>query len=130
MKGMLLTIILVLFLVIPLVGADAEPQNYENTNQPFRFHSRLRIYNGNPTFRIWIIGPNRILGVKGGDLEPAEMPEKLEALMSHDTEIYADFYVTPLTKYNKGVMQMVRIDAVENLVIYRGGQFVSKHKQL
>jgi hypothetical protein len=113
-----------------LTGTTAELGHYENTNQPFKLHGRLSIYNGNPPFRIWIVGTNRILGVKGGDLVPAEMPEKLKAIMTLDTKIYADFHITPLTKYVKGVMQIVRIDAVENLVIYRGGKFVAKRKQL
>ena len=129
MKATSLAVIVILFLVIPLLGPAAEPPHYEDTNQAFRLHGRLSAYEGNPRYRIWIIGTKRILGVPGGDQKPPAMPQKLEALMSGLTDIYADFHVTPLTEYQKGVMQWVRIDSVENVVIYRSGKFVAKRKK-
>lgn len=129
MKTASFAVILLLFLAVPFLGPAAETPRYEDTNQPFTLHGRLSVYNGWPLYRIWIIGTNRILGVTGGDLKPSAMPEKLEALMNWDIVVYADFHVTPLTGYKKGVMQMVRIDSVEDLVIYRGGKFVAKRKK-
>ena len=81
MRTTSLTVMVLLFLIVPLPGPAAEPPRYEDTNQPFRLHGRLTAYQGNPRYRIWIIGTNRILGVPGGDLKPAAMPEKLETLM-------------------------------------------------
>jgi hypothetical protein len=111
-----------LIIILPSTGNSEEQSNsYENTNTPFAFHGRLSIYVGNPTFRIWISGTKRILGVPGGDLEPAEMPKELESMFSsEDIIIYGDFKVTPLTKYEQGHMQYVRIDSAENLVILNG----------
>ena len=115
------------------LASNNEVTSYEDTDQPFDFHGRLGAYNGNPCFRIWIIGTHRVLGVSGGDLEPAAMPTELEELMvtnGFSTLIYADFNVSPLTKYEKGHMQMVQIDAVSNLVVYIGDQFIEKRKTL
>ena len=107
-------------------------KQYENTNSPFELHGRLPLYSGNPCFRIWIIGTKRLLGVQGGDIDPATMPTELEALFQANgsLRVYADFKVTPLTKYKKGHMQMVRIDSVKNLVIYQGDTFLEKMKEL
>lgn len=86
---------------------------------------------GTPTFRIWVIGTNRILGVPGGDTEPAEMPAKLQKIFTDTSvEVYADFEVTPLEKYKKGRMQDVRIDSVENIVIYKDKKYYKKMKGL
>jgi hypothetical protein len=107
-------------------------KQYENTNSPFRLHGRLSMYCGNPCFRIWIIGTKRLLGVRGGDLEPASMPPDLQAFFHTNASlrVYADFNVTPLTIYKKGHMQIVQIDSAKNLVIYSGEKFLKKMKEL
>jgi prevent-host-death family protein len=116
--------------VLLLICGNGRPEasgDSKNKDAPFEIHGRLSIYNGNPTFRIWIIGTNRILGIPGGDLEPADMPEKLEKLFT-DTGIivYGDFTVTPLTEYKPGVMQFVRIELAKNLVVYSTDRFMKK----
>ncbi|OLB55822.1 MAG: hypothetical protein E6K58_10980 [Nitrospirae bacterium] len=108
-------------------GRPATSGESKNKDMAFEIHGRLSIYNGNPAYRIWIIGTNRILGIPGGDLEPAEMPEALHELFT-DTFIivYGDFTVTPLTEYEPGVMQYVRIDSAKNLLVYSAGKLVKR----
>ena len=131
MKYILTVTFFVILIGLPLTESAGESGNYEETNTTFKLHGRLMIFNGTPSFRIWIIGTNRILGVPGGDTEPAEMPGKLEKLFtSTGIEIYADFEVTPLRKYKRGYMQDVRIDSVENLTIYKDGEFYKRKKTL
>lgn len=116
-----------ILLLSSLVAAKDLTQQYENNNSQFEFHGRLSVYNGNPMFRIWIIGTKRLLGVRGGDQEEADMPKELEQLFTKPfVQIYGDFTVTPIDTYKKGTMQTVRIDAVKNLVIYRDEAFVSR----
>ena len=133
---MIKKIILILIPFILTVSLCFSEENdsskqYKNTNAPFSFHGRLQIYNGNPCFRIFIIGTNRILGVPGGDLEPADMPKELDNLFTETSIIiYGDFSVTPLTEYKEGEMQLVRIDTVKNLIIYNGDKFIKKQDKL
>ncbi len=125
------TAILLLLLLLPLTGNADDTKRYIETNSQFKLHGKLSIWMGTPTFRIWIIGTNRILGIPGGDTEPAEMPDKLQKLFTNTSvEVYADFVVTPLTKYKRGHMQDVRIDSVENLVIYKDNKLYKKMKSL
>lgn len=130
MKSIGLTFVFLISFVTSTIASDVETKKFEDTDQPFKFHGRLMLYNGTPSVRIWIIGTKRLVGVPGRDIEPAEMPDELTSLISWGTQIYADFHVTPLTKYKKGEMQMVRIDAVENLVIYKNGKFSEKRRKL
>lgn len=131
---------LLVSLILPCIGnAEDISKSSEMPNAPFKVHGRLSASNGNPLYRIWIVGTKRILGVPGGDLEPAEMPKELEQIFHSLVEegrdptsigIYADFKVTPLTEYNQGYMQYVRINSVENLVIYCDGKLIKKLKKL
>ena len=130
MKIKLLRALLLLLLISICIYPDIQAGNLEETNHPFSVHGKLTICNGNPPLRICVIGTNRVLGVKGGDLVPAEIPEKLKAIISPRTDVYADFSVTPLSKYQKGVKQIIRIDDAKNLVIYRNGKFVEKKEKL
>lgn len=79
----------------------------------FRVRGRLSAWNGNPTFRIWIVGTKRMLGIRQG----TEMPKELQALLgSFETEVVGDFVVCPLTRPKKGVMQIVCVGSASNLV--------------
>jgi hypothetical protein len=130
MKKSVITVLMIFFALIVAAG-EVMSAKFENTNEPFTFHGRLSIGNGTPCYRIWIVATRRILGVGGGDLEPAEMPQALQSVFSNTSvEVYADFAVTPLTKYEKGVMQMVRVDATSNLVIYVNGQYSGKKSKI
>ena len=96
-----------------------ETQQYEPVGKPFRVHGRLSVYNGNPSCRIWIVGTNRILGIREIE-EKALIPPGLLQILQEDINdrlIYADFVVSPLTKCKEGVMQIVRVESAENVVV-------------
>ncbi len=79
----------------------------------FKVRGRLSAWNGNPTFRIWIVGTKRMLGIRDG----TELPKELQALLgSFETEVMGDFVVCPLTRHKNGVMQIVCISSASNLV--------------
>ena len=74
---------------------------------------RLRAYNGNPTFRIWPVGTQRLLGVTGAD--PGEEPiMPADVRTSFQRDIYAHFTVCPFTKQVRGVMQRVCVERAAN----------------
>jgi len=97
----------------------------EQTNKIERFtvHGRLARYNGTPSSRIWIVGTKRVLGVW-------ESPKELSDLMSWDREIFADFIVEPLTTYEKGVMQKVRVVSASKLVVTEKEKIVLRKDKL
>jgi len=84
-------------------------------------HGRLKYYNGTPSFRVWVVGTNRVLGVHevevGDNPEYPLMPEKIwSSVGMMDHEIYADFEVCPLSQEKPGAMQVVCIESAKNLV--------------
>jgi hypothetical protein len=92
---------------------------YQPVGEPFLVHGRLSVYNGNPSCRIWIIGTNRILGIHETE-EECPIPPALFQILKEDINdrlIYADFVVSPLTEYREGVMQIVRVESAENVVV-------------
>jgi hypothetical protein len=102
---------------------DAQPAihatRYNPVGEPFRVHGRLSVYNGNPSCRIWIVGTNRILGIHETK-EECPVPPILSQILKEDINdrlIYADFVVSPLTEYREGVMQIVRIESAENVIV-------------
>jgi hypothetical protein len=120
MKRLLFLIVLVV--VTQYAAAQqtiTETQRYEPVGEPFRVHGRLSVYCGNPSCRIWIIGTNRILGIREIEEKPL-IPPGLQQILKEDINdrlIYADFVVSPLTKYKEGVMQMVKVESAENVVV-------------
>jgi hypothetical protein len=98
--------------------AITEVQN-EPVGKPFRVHGRLSVYNGNPSCRIWIVGTNRILGIHEIEEEPLMPPGLLQILKEdiNDRLIYADFVVSPLTSFREGVMQIVKVESTENVIV-------------
>ena len=120
-----------ILLSLVAVASDEIAAKYQNTDSPFLFHGRISICNGTPPYRIWIIGTHRILGVSGGDLEQAKMPQSLQAIVTNFViDVYADFGVTPLTKYEQGAMQIVQVNTVSNLVIYENGRYKETKKSI
>lgn len=75
-----------------------------------KFRGRLSLWNGNPSFRIWPVGTNRLLGLSGSCLEALELGEWHPY---HDKELWADFTVSAVTEQRAGVMQFVCIRAIE-----------------
>jgi len=89
-------------------------------------HGRLTAYNGTPTFRIWILGTHRLLGVvgrSGHDLEnEANLPANVGAAFEQNafgTAVFADFRVCPVTRERRGVMQFVCVARAANLYVRR-----------
>jgi hypothetical protein len=112
----------------------------ENATLCYWTHGRLRVYNGNPSDRIWQIGTRRLLGVFNGpshfpprtiaDDESPELPMNLERAYEADYRkwkqskadtdyefptIFADFEVCPLEPEKKGGMQAVCVESAENI---------------
>jgi hypothetical protein len=103
-------------------------------------HGRLRVYNGNPSGRIWQIGTRRLLGVFNGpshfpprtiaDDESPQLPMNLERAYEADYRhwkqskgdtdyefptIFADFEVCALEPEKKGEMQAVCVESTKNI---------------
>lgn len=85
---------------------------YKVVGPSFKVRGRFSCWNGNPTFRIWIVGTKRMLGIRQG----TKLPDNLQALLGDfDTEIRGDFVVCPLTRQRPGVMQIVCISSVSHV---------------
>jgi hypothetical protein len=88
----------------------------------FEFRGVLRLWNGNPTYRISRTGTTRILGVLC-DEDPI-IPANLRAWLDDptnaqwDRDFRADFTVCPFTAARPGVMQFVCVEKVTNLAVY------------
>lgn len=104
-------------------------------------HGRLNFNNGNPAYRIWKVGTNRILGVYSGpnselvdplDNEFPEFPANLRraynieydrnvVLKKRDPSligyVFADFEVCPLEPEHPGWMQSVCIESAKNIFV-------------
>jgi hypothetical protein len=60
-----------------------------------------------------------MLGVYDHGEENPDMPDTLRNIFKYDLQVraYGDFTVSPLTKYRKGEMQLVRIISFSNLLV-------------
>ena len=113
-------------LLTACMSVQAEPAlTHEGENARFWVHGRLSPYNGTPSFRIWIVGTERILGVTDSLDTGQENPSMPQALLDvflaqpdvFGTAIYADFYVEPLRADLKGTMRPIRIVNAKKLVV-------------
>ncbi len=86
----------------------------------FSFRGRARFGANLTSMKIWMIGTQRVLGVRG----EAPTPENLDAIFRDDlgAEVYGIFTVCPCTPYQKGVMQFVCIDSVKITKVVKSGQ--------
>ena len=87
----------------------------------FTVHGRLTQSNGAPSFRIWRVGTNRILGVVDGDGKDESdnaIPLNVQKVGGRyvDIPVFGDYVVCPLTSERPGWMQMVCIQSATNLV--------------
>lgn len=82
----------------------------------FELRGRFSFWNGAPSARIWPVGTKRLIGVHFDLLPPALEAEmtRLEPRRSFNTEVWADFTLCPFTRYRKGRMQFVCIEAWRN----------------
>ena len=89
--------------------------------QCFTAHGRLHFYNGTPSWRIWWIGKDRLLGVMQSEEKdnPEEpwVPQGLGDKMDPGVSIFGDFQVCPVTNQKPGEMQTVCVESVSNVVI-------------
>lgn len=145
MKPMMRIILSLQFVFIFLWVSQAEAEEktpcnkitYPITGQCFTVHGRLQSYNGNPIFRIWIVGTHRLLGISdswvkysGKDSDPTKvmmpdiqshvLPENVRKLWPSGymfaTAIFGDYEVCPLEKEKVGWMQPVCISHATHLV--------------
>lgn len=91
-----------------------------------QIRSRLTAYNGNPAFRIGVLGSNRLLGVVGRGSQDTEdggmLPANVRAALGDrpfDARVFGRFEVCPLTRQRAGWMQMVCVVSRRNLFVRR-----------
>jgi hypothetical protein len=115
-------------------------------------HGRLNYYIGDPSYRIWKVGTNRILGIYSGraimlrspasfekDGEDPEFPPNLDKVYTDEYKhrvlanvpspdlsdpVFADFEICPLEPERKGEMQSSCIESAKHIVVQR---WVRKH---
>lgn len=89
------------------------------------------LYNGTPSYRIWIVGTKRVLGIHQNQEGVPDAPDKLLGnLMDPDRVVFADFAVEPLTPYRPGVMQFVRVLSASKIVVTEQGKIVLRRSSL
>ena len=73
---------------------------------------RLSLYNGAPTIRLWRAGTKRILGVSASYAQEgfSSIPTEIEKHLDWETELWGDYLVSPFTRQQPGVMQMICIE--------------------
>jgi hypothetical protein len=134
-----------LVLVHPATAKRHTPcQTAENAATCYWAHGRLSVYNGDPSWRLWKIGTNRILGIysgastltpagiAAGDGEHPEMPANLERIFEADVKhqmaihdpfrglpdsAFGDFEICPLDHEPKGWMEDACIESAKNIVL-------------
>lgn len=93
-------------------------------------HGRLTFYNGTPSWRIWVVGTKRLLGVRQSGNEVPDVPKELLNLISPDRDVFADFTVEPLTRDEPGTMRFVRVVSVSKIVVAQDNKIVLKRAKL
>jgi len=108
----------------PHAGCDPIPY----ANAPcFTAHGVLHGANGAPALRLWRSGTRRVLGIVGGDGDPAAddlIPQPLRSQMAPATpgwlrSVEGDFRVCPLAAQKAGWMQPVCIVSASRVVFTR-----------
>jgi len=105
-------------------SGDSQPQNalcsapmrcktnHDVVGECFKVRGRMNYWNGTPSTRIWIIGTHRMLGLPCEDFG---LPENVRAHFSDfDDEVTGLFEVCPVSKYERGTMQMVCVESVSD----------------
>lgn len=80
----------------------------------FVVRGRVSAYNGNPTFRMWIVGTQRLLGIDQDVDERPAAPRELAPYLNFDHDVFGDFRVCPLTPEREGWMRRVCIESASN----------------
>ena len=77
----------------------------------FIVHGRMFLANGSPTYRIWRIGTDRVLGVHD-DI----VPEAIAINLTWESAAFGDFYVCPFTRQKDGAMQFVCVESASKII--------------
>ena len=97
----------------------------ENAKTCYWTHGRLAAGNGTPSYRLWKIRTDRVLGIYSGpgaekidelDNEHPELPSSLDKYDLLQTRIFGDFEVCPLEPEKDGYMQAACIESAKNIV--------------
>jgi len=90
---------------------------------------RVRVGNGTPSYRLWKVGTNRLLGIYSGpsvdryslDNEDPEFPANVQRVwqtrIGHS--LFADFEVCTLEPERPGFMQAACIESAENIFVQK-----------
>ena len=81
------------------------------SDSTFTFRGRMTAWNGNPVYRIWRVGTQRMLGIRGVCLSALNLGKLTP---SFGSELWADFTVSAVTPQRSGVMQFICIRKVQN----------------
>ncbi len=84
-------------------------------------HGRLMAYNGTPSWRIWVIGTHRLLGIHEVDLNEEDIEHPLMPLTLHfdtgfDYTFFGDFEVCPLERQMPHTMQTVCVASARHII--------------
>jgi hypothetical protein len=77
----------------------------------FTVHGRIFLANGSPSYRIWRIGTDRILGVPD-----SIVPEAIAINLTWENAAFGDFYVCPFTAQKDGEMQYVCVESASKII--------------
>ena len=121
----------ILLIVGHCIAATPKPAckgNPQLVGDCYFIRGRVSFYNGNPSYRIWIIGTKRLLGLSEhwGSITPRDwpiVPENLSNLRNRYDDVFGNFVVYPFTKYTPGWMQFVCVESASDLV------FVTRDKK-
>jgi len=110
----------ILVIVIPTFAAPIPKckGNPKVIDACYSIHGRINLGADTIRLRLWPIGTDRLLGVKGGpnidDAGEPIFPQNLK--LNQNDVIYGDFEVCPFTQERKGTMRFVCIESAYNLV--------------
>jgi hypothetical protein len=89
----------------------------------FDVHGRLRI-NANLRLYMWPVGTDRMLTVHYASDRPEAdppLPSNVAEVMKPGADVFADYRVCPLTKYEPGKRQAVCVASASRIVIRPNG---------
>jgi hypothetical protein len=89
----------------------------------FDVHGRLRI-NANLRLYMWPVGTDRMLTVHYANDRPEAdppLPAKVAEIMKPGADVFADYRVCPMTRYEPGKRQTVCVSSASRIVIRPNG---------
>jgi len=114
-RGAILGVCAVLLVALATTAAADErcKGNPDIVGACYRVHGRLDVWNGAPTFRIWIIGTHHVLGVD--PLEDGIMPTFLLEQLQAGYSLTGSYMVCPFRRERRGYMGSVCIESATRL---------------